>query len=69
MTKNIKFYDKDFIIAAPENSDVWEAIENYDLICPHCLRKIPNKDFFRDKGCKFCVPEKKTRYWDYCGRY
>jgi hypothetical protein len=26
-----------------------------DFTCPNCLRKVPNKDFFRKKGCKWCV--------------
>jgi hypothetical protein len=25
-----------------------------DLICPYCLRKVPNKEFFIMKGCKWC---------------
>jgi len=54
---NIKSWDSNGILITKK-----EAIVNR---CPNCLRKIPNQEFFRDKGCKFCVPKKKTKYWDY----
>lgn len=25
-----------------------------ELICPNCLRNVPNKKFFLKKGCKWC---------------
>jgi len=25
-----------------------------DLICPNCLRDVPNKNWFTDKGCIWC---------------
>jgi len=32
-----------------------------ELICPNCQGNMPNKNFRRNYGCKWCVPEKIMR--------
>jgi hypothetical protein len=40
------------------------------LICPNCLRKIPNKLHLRRHGCMWCVPIKNTPYCNgYYGKH
>jgi len=67
-------YD-DICVFCYHNIDSWdsngtlitkdEAIRPF--ICLNCQRMISNQEFLRDKGCKFCVPEKKTKYCN--GKY
>lgn len=42
-----------------------EACTN--CICPNCYRIMPNKNHRRRHGCKYCVPEKNTKYCN--GKY
>ena len=35
--------------------------------CPNCERKLPNHEFLRRNGCKYCVPIKNTPYCN--GKY
>ena len=40
----------------------YEAIR--PIICPNCLRIMPNKAHRRRHGCKYCVPIKNISYCD-----
>jgi len=31
------------------------SILKYDLVCPNCLRQVPNKEHFIKNGCKWCL--------------
>lgn len=52
---------RDELLALSKVMDVSESMRKfYKLLCPGCLRKVPNKKWFIKNGCKWCyVKEEK----------
>lgn len=44
----------DFLVYTKEE---YLTLENKtdELICPNCLRSLPNKSFFKKRGCIWCT--------------
>lgn len=34
---------------------------NTEVICPYCLRKVPNKNWFTKNGCIWCDDKKEKK--------
>ena len=39
------------------DKELYGLVKEFCLICPNCDRKIPNPEFRRKHGCKWCVQE------------
>jgi protein-arginine kinase activator protein McsA len=43
-------------------SEYLKQIKKESLICPNCLRSMPNLKHRRKHGCQWCVPIKNTPF-------